>query len=90
MGNCESEQNTKAILQATSENYNQINQINNKKTVSNIISYKTAVNISLVNFYFVFSTGLGFLFLEDKAQISDNFFQIFVRKNVHKEIEIKY
>ena len=57
MGNCESEQNTKAILLETSKNYNQINQINNKKTVSNIISYKTAVNISLVNFYFVFSTG---------------------------------
>ena len=31
MGNCESEQNTKAILQATSKNYNQTNQINNKK-----------------------------------------------------------
>ena len=57
MGNCESEQNTKAILQATSKNYNQINQINNKKQVSNIITYKTAVNISLVNFYFIFSTG---------------------------------
>ena len=39
MGNCESEQNTKAILQATSKNYNQINQIDNKKTVSNIITY---------------------------------------------------
>ena len=39
MGNCESEQNTKAILLETSKNYNQINQINNKKTVSNIITY---------------------------------------------------
>ena len=71
MGNCESEKNTKAILLATSKNFN---QINNKKIVSNIITYKTSVNISLVNFYFVFSTGLGFLFLEDKAQISDKFF----------------
>ena len=39
MGNCESEQNTKAILQATSKKYNQTNQINNKKTVSIIITY---------------------------------------------------
>ena len=74
MGNCESELNTKAISPPTPQNYNQTNQINNKKTVSNIITYKNIVNISPVNFYFIFSTGERIPFSGGQ---STNFRQIF-------------